>query len=512
MLNTKRTKKSYVAAASASKILQEEDSLGDSQSNINPFYRESLRPDAAASSPSSTPSHKTSDENDDEENDILHNNIRPTTEGRIHALFETGFSFTKLELLRLIDGQVASTIRSVGLPARMIRGQSDQQGNQNSLIQELKTALKTVLEEVDQLKGQCVAVEKMYKEATIQATSDLKQSMNILFRLQQQTSVLEQVSNEKEKLTLEKMRLRDRIAMKDRERRVVEQELVERMKEIENYQAEISRLRDLLSSAAKHSVDNRGRDARFQRSSLASSGSQRESLSALGKLRDSLSEQQQTEKNLFHADLIDAINYIDDLRNELEELTEENARLKAELEIVSNERFTRQQSGGPMTSQPGDATSEDYMYRLQVEQRAEAERVRRVAAEEKLANAETDWNLVSEQVEAEMEAKSKKLTEVTLMVEEYIAANRDLAVRLEQTMAERDEAYSALRRSDEASTGGVVMRPRSVGESQDSQLMQAAPGEGEGEGDSLGTQGSSQRGGRALHTPVRPSFYKGKYM
>ena len=125
----------------------------------------------------------------------------------ISNLFDRAFTFTRLELQRLVEGQAPATGTKQLFTGRIL-GQGSAEGNtgnQNVLIQELKTALKTLVEEVDALKIACVNVERKYKDATEQATYDLRRSMNILFRLQQQTSLLDLLKSEKEKLLVDKM-------------------------------------------------------------------------------------------------------------------------------------------------------------------------------------------------------------------------------------------------------------------------------------------------------------------
>jgi len=121
----------------------------------------------------------------------------------ISSLFERAFSFTPMELQRLIDGNhsQSNTTNYAGL---LIGSQPDT-SNQNSLIQELKTALKTLLKEIEELKSSCLTVERKYKDVTLRATYDLRKSMNILFKMQQQSSQLQSVTDERNKLATDKL-------------------------------------------------------------------------------------------------------------------------------------------------------------------------------------------------------------------------------------------------------------------------------------------------------------------
>lgn len=119
----------------------------------------------------------------------------PATEGRataisnnkISALFDTTLSYTKEDINRLVEGGSRP-------------GHASKDGNQNPVIQELKTTLKTVFEELEVLRNKCDEVELRYKEATITASQELQQSMNILFKLQQKTAHFEDSSSTVDKL------------------------------------------------------------------------------------------------------------------------------------------------------------------------------------------------------------------------------------------------------------------------------------------------------------------------
>ena len=137
-------------------------------------------------------------------NDIEANSMiaRNKSSGKIADLFESGFSFTKLELYRLLEGsnfpasKVSSMFQIKRSPTDFI--------NQNSLIQELKTALKTVLEEVDVLKVECCTVENQYRESAKLCSFDLRKSMNVLYKLQQTSAFLDDTTKVKYRLDVEK--------------------------------------------------------------------------------------------------------------------------------------------------------------------------------------------------------------------------------------------------------------------------------------------------------------------
>jgi len=110
----------------------------------------------------------------------------------IADLFNTSFSYSRMELNRLIDN---NTINFKGAPSlgftTKLHGSFDS-GNQNALVQDLKTALKTHLAEIDTLKHSCLKVEEQYHTAVTNATAELRHSMNVLYKLQEKTTSLEE--------------------------------------------------------------------------------------------------------------------------------------------------------------------------------------------------------------------------------------------------------------------------------------------------------------------------------
>ena len=123
----------------------------------------------------------------------------------IANLFEAPFAnYSKLELNRLVDGgvltaRVNATTKTQGFKSKVL-GISDN-GNQNAQIQELKTALKSVLDGVETLKKGCIEAEKHYKQTTIDANKELRKSMNILYDLQQKKAQLQESEEEQKKLS-----------------------------------------------------------------------------------------------------------------------------------------------------------------------------------------------------------------------------------------------------------------------------------------------------------------------
>lgn len=100
---------------------------------------------------------------------------------KIEELFATHFSRNLEELYQIAEPRRSS--------------------NEAVTIDSLRNILKTVLDEIETLKEKCMAVETRYKEATLTASRELQESMNILFKLQQKTATLEDSSKAVEKLT-----------------------------------------------------------------------------------------------------------------------------------------------------------------------------------------------------------------------------------------------------------------------------------------------------------------------
>lgn len=111
---------------------------------------------------------------------------------KIEELFDSHFSRSMDDIYALLDPSRASAVS----PSSKGRSNSENLTNEN-----LKSILKTVLDEIDSLKIKCMAVENRYKEATITASRELQESMNILFKLQQKTATLEDSSKAVDRLS-----------------------------------------------------------------------------------------------------------------------------------------------------------------------------------------------------------------------------------------------------------------------------------------------------------------------
>ena len=116
-------------------------------------------------------------------------NFNKSSPLKIEELFDSHFSKSKEELLQIIEPR-PNSIKS-------------RRNIEPTTIEELRVILKTMLEEIETLKYKCIVVENRYKEATITASRELQESMNILFKLQQKTASLEDSSKTVEKLTHE---------------------------------------------------------------------------------------------------------------------------------------------------------------------------------------------------------------------------------------------------------------------------------------------------------------------
>ena len=117
--------------------------------------------------------------------------------------FDEKFSSdTLLRLRKLCDPNVRSNQKASGFNiSTKILGGPSEATNQNALIQELKTELKTVTDDLEKLRAGCVKVETKYRETTVLASQELKKSMNILFKLQMRTTSLEESQKENTKLS-----------------------------------------------------------------------------------------------------------------------------------------------------------------------------------------------------------------------------------------------------------------------------------------------------------------------
>jgi predicted outer membrane repeat protein len=111
---------------------------------------------------------------------------------KIEELFDTHFSRSPDELLQILEQRQTT-------PTSSSRNRG---GNVETMTTEdLRAILRTVIDEIGSLKHKCMAVESRYKEATITASRELQDSMNILFKLQQKTATLEDSSKTVDRLS-----------------------------------------------------------------------------------------------------------------------------------------------------------------------------------------------------------------------------------------------------------------------------------------------------------------------
>jgi hypothetical protein len=115
---------------------------------------------------------------------------------KIEELFDTHFTRNMDELYALLDPS-----RSSSAVSPSSRGRNNSNNSENITLESLRNILKNVLDEIQSLKHKCMAVENRYKEATITASRELQESMNILFKLQQKTATLEDSSKTVDRLS-----------------------------------------------------------------------------------------------------------------------------------------------------------------------------------------------------------------------------------------------------------------------------------------------------------------------
>jgi hypothetical protein len=102
---------------------------------------------------------------------------------KISSLFDSHFTVDRETMSRIISSP-----------------QSRLPENSVTFFQELNRAWATLFMELDTLKGNCDMIEKRYKDATLNASRELQQNMNILFTMQQKTAVLDEAAKASEKL------------------------------------------------------------------------------------------------------------------------------------------------------------------------------------------------------------------------------------------------------------------------------------------------------------------------
>ena len=101
---------------------------------------------------------------------------------KVKKLFQTSLSYSQRDINSLIDGNNNNNNGSKSL--RLL--------NENPIIQELKTALKTTYEEINKLQSNCIALESRYQIALNGVTQEIQNSVHVLFCLQETKLDLQQ--------------------------------------------------------------------------------------------------------------------------------------------------------------------------------------------------------------------------------------------------------------------------------------------------------------------------------
>eukprot|EP01041_Mallomonas_annulata_P005822 gene5822-11745_t len=407
------------------------------------------------------------------------NAVLNSIDGKISHLFESAFSFTKLELSRLLDGPTNTTsAQSQGIsklfPIGITKSSTDiSNSNQNTLIQELRTALKTILDEIEALKTDCCIVEECYRKTSKDCAFNLRKGMNVLYRLQQYISALDGMKKEKNELIKEKNKLRHTNATKEKECRLLYQELAAKTSAVEELDKEVVRLRDLIEANAKVSVQarhlrglsyanfNKKLRSQSMSPSLADDGdgigNDEGSPGVANKTQIQSQIQSQTR---LKDDLRLSLAFVDELQDEMTELRVENWKLKAQcMETLrpGNSGSHLRPHSHTRSLRDATLTSEDGSIQTQtaLEQRLEEEQTLRLQAEERLLQAqldfrkaESDWNQLSVQVEVEMETNRMKLLESVQTVEKLTKENTQLSTALEQVVTDRELARTLIIQSE----------------------------------------------------------------
>jgi chromosome segregation ATPase len=173
---------------------------------------------------------------------------------KIEDLFDTHFTMETTDIARVLDA--ATNAANRGEPANCKE------------MNALKNALISIVGEVDTLKAKCVVIEERYKDATITASQELQQSMNILFQLQQKTANLQDSSSNVEKLSDELKMLKLRLASTDKERRTFKSEAEYKEKTIQEQAAQIKEMNSMLGGTseelAQRSIDAKRANALWE--------------------------------------------------------------------------------------------------------------------------------------------------------------------------------------------------------------------------------------------------------
>ena len=133
------------------------------------------------------------------------NKQHATTKGkRIDILFANAFSHSRDEFDKLLDGSILTSRvaqSNMRFTSKVLGISDDSHGQQKSLIGYLKAALQTYLNEVENLRQECIHIENQYYIIFSKTDSELGDVYNIMFKLQQKSSALERANVIRIKLT-----------------------------------------------------------------------------------------------------------------------------------------------------------------------------------------------------------------------------------------------------------------------------------------------------------------------
>ena len=322
----------------------------------------------------------------------------------------------------------------------------------------LKDSFVLVLGEIGTLKDKCIVVEERYKDATITASQELQQSMNVLFQLQQKIATLQDSSANMAKLSdelkyvqvIEKNELfcahiyvddvvyrrmtKNRLASADKERRKYKAESESKDKVIEEQAAQIKEMSTMLGGTseelAQRNIDAKRANALWEDLSLAKNKI-KDLKAENGRLMTRTKELEGLLKEEGGGDVVALHQRLQVAAAEKQDLQAEASRLGDALASTQNEyerlRDAVSSGGG------GDniaAVQIEKELRLQAEQRAEHERSEREAAER-------EWAGMSAQVVAEVDESRRRVDELSSQI-------RDAENRLAESRAETRRAQIML--------------------------------------------------------------------
>eukprot|EP00602_Paraphysomonas_sp_CaronLab_P007695 CAMPEP_0185025764 /NCGR_PEP_ID=MMETSP1103-20130426/9150_1 /TAXON_ID=36769 /ORGANISM="Paraphysomonas bandaiensis, Strain Caron Lab Isolate" /LENGTH=826 /DNA_ID=CAMNT_0027559079 /DNA_START=89 /DNA_END=2569 /DNA_ORIENTATION=+ len=316
---------------------------------------------------------------------------------KLDDLFENHFSYSQDDIQKIL-GSSSATASSSMASQRNLADTS----NQNPLIQELKTVLKTQSEEIITLREKCVLIEERYKDATITASQELQQSMNILFQLQQKSAHLEDSSSRADKLEDDLKVMKLRLAAKDKERRAFKAEVEAKEKKIQEQALELKELSSMLGGSGEE-LAQMNMDAKRTNSLWEELSETRK------KLKDLKAENSNLKSRLEQSGSTHDVNLAPGSSNDIQAMEKVMQGLYDEIHR-KNEQLSRQSKEIEMLRKLLDEKSGDEVeksLRKEAEERARQEQQNRLAAE-------AEWNKLSEQVEEEMELSRRQLEEVVV--------------------------------------------------------------------------------------------------